>query len=377
MIKYSPYTSNIIALHGIDYFFSDIHISAVRDSKRLAFNDTTQVLSLSLNNGSTYPITLNLTGVCSIITRAEFYANGNISWSDQTKCYYSTDNLATYHEATVLGIDGNAFTASSYDNFEPFDKHKPVVVNGTEIDIWGCYSIEAGTQYDNINVWMTIDSGVTIKSIFKAGVTLGIGFRHCEFTTWNPIDNTLWFSTGDSAKPPDYLPDCYIIKGSNVWDDALRSFTIVAGPSSMLDINHITGLAFFDQYAFFGTEMGTNNGIYRCLYTDLDKLDTPAKSTKVEPVLGYCAILHYWDESGLIIASGYEHADAGEGYHIYWSSDKGVTWTDEYLIGGPELSSDLGMVFGFGQRANDGYMRADIVTPYGVNQIIYGLLEQS
>ena len=78
---------------------------------------------------------------------------------------------------------------------------------------FGAGPVVAPDQYNNVNLWHSNDNGLTLHSIFKAGVTLGagVGFRHFHSANWNPTDNSLWLATGDGVAA---AVDCYWIKGT-------------------------------------------------------------------------------------------------------------------------------------------------------------------
>jgi hypothetical protein len=255
---------------AIDYYYSDTHYAAIRDNKILAFNDITGELSLSLDGGETFATTKasNLT----TIAFAWIFANGNIMFFDETKAYYSDDNLTTFQESTVLGIDGNAFIPTSNDNFTPFTDNIPVIISGVEHKAFGNYTVNANTEYVNINVWHTLDGGKTINSIYKAGTTLTPevvkSARHIHSLIWNPINSTYLLQTGDD------INECNWIECSSI-DNFTNSFiwnVIKSGTNT--DYSKSTGGG-FSPTAFYWmgdvTAYTNKNGIYKSSFIHISE----------------------------------------------------------------------------------------------------------
>jgi hypothetical protein len=355
MIRYSSYKSQSITITGVGYHFSDLHLCTTKGDKILAF-DGVGVLSLSLDKGATYPITLDLTGICNIITRARIYPNGNIMWANHTKCFYSTDDLATYHESTVLDINGDPFVPTTYDNFKVITNIEDVIINGIVIDVWGNYSILAGTQDDNINCWYTIDSGVTIKSCFKAGVSLsGQAFRHIHAVNFISVDNSFWMHTGDGSSGKT---DCFWNKGTyNTVTDTWTWENKKAG--QIIDLCKSTGFAYYNGYVYWGSDSSSEGykGIYKCLYSDI--LDE-SKYVKVVDTTGtYGQIVSFFGgANGVIIANEVLLK------RLHISVDFGATWSVYDLTGGVTLDADLGMYCAATPANSDGYYRYEIAEPY-------------
>ena len=108
------------------YYFTTAqnHICHIKANKWLKFDNTNNTLYLSLDNGSSYPHALDLTGITDIIQYSKICENGTIIFAGQNKIYYSDDNLATYHESTVKDINGNTWTpVNNYDNFKSLFQH--------------------------------------------------------------------------------------------------------------------------------------------------------------------------------------------------------------------------------------------------------------
>ena len=351
MIKYSSYSAvkNII-LTGLGYYFAPANskICATREDKILKF-DGVGILSLSIDGGRNYTKTLDLTSICSIITRAKFYANGNIMWANHTKCYYSEDNLSTYHESTIVALGGGAFTPSTFDNFVQYNNDNPVIINGIEIDIWGCYSVEIGTQNDNINAWYTIDGGQTIKSCYKAGTSIGgQTCQHIHAINYCDIDDSFWMQTGDGAAGAS---NCHWNKGT--YNAGTDTWTWVNVMSSNGGGYHKTvGMYFYNGYVYWGSDCtdGLNKGVYKCLYTEI------TDNTKYVKILATTGVTQgfYTTPEGVMIADEF----GGKQFHI--SLDRGLNWTKYTLTDLPDLNTTWNSYFPSMPSNNNGYYKKEI-----------------
>ncbi len=316
------------------------HICCMKGLKWLKF-DGAGVLSLSLDGGVTYPITLDLTGVCDIITRSKMYANGNIMWANQTQCFYSTDNLATYNESTVLDINGDPFTPSTYDNFKCLTHNPEIIIDGIEMDVWGAYSIH--TVQTAINGWYTIDSGITIKSCFLNNSTIpGQNFRHIHGFNYHPTDDSYWLEYGDALSGWN--------KGSYNWDaDEWSWVSVITEDGS--GYHKSTGIQFYNGYAYWTSDTtdAAKHGVWKCPYEDVGV--TEANYVQVRD-LPSTAIGLFGDE-GVMIVANYSATSVD----ISW--DYGVTWERTVLSGAPPVASGY-MYFAINGGDDNGYYRADV-----------------
>ena len=243
--------------YTIDYSYDDHNVVATRGNKELYF-DGINTLYLSLDGGANFPISKNV-GL-SIITHAHIFLNGNILFCDHTKAYLSTDNLSNFAETTVLGIDGNAFVAGTLNNFRCLQYDHVVLPSGTEMLIWGSYPTSGTAERTNINIWYSIDNGVTIKSCFKANTTTPVfDIRHCHCVNYNPVANEFLAAFGDGG----LYDGAKNIKG--VYDENLDTW-------SWTDTGHnlmITGYAFKGDWVYYGVDSGGSaGGVYFCKYSD-------------------------------------------------------------------------------------------------------------
>jgi hypothetical protein len=247
------------------------HNCAVSGSKVLKFDDV-HTLSLSLDSGATYPITLLTT--LSHIDDAFFYDNGNIGFSDNTKCYYSDDNLATYQESTVLGADGEAFIAGTLCNFRSWDADwKEVTTKGVKMRVWGAYITSGTSEFVNINVWKTIDSGVTIVSDYLFGYSEpALIARHIHPIRYDSVSDTFFMSTGDSV--PGYDRNNIMQGTYNAGTDTIDWVALGTGAAGSIWEN--TGFGFDVSWFYLACEgtSATTKGIKRLLRTDLANIAT-------------------------------------------------------------------------------------------------------
>lgn len=159
-------------------------------------------ISLSRDGGETYQDEIFI--FYKELKHVHVFQNGSLFFADHTNCYYSHD-WETFHVSTVLDIDGNLFTPYEYHNFSANmggDTYRHII-EGQEILVWGNYDYQYDTQYNNVNVWYTVDKGETVKSAYKFRSTEeddGSGnlyTRHVHNVNFNPYDQTFWLQTGD------------------------------------------------------------------------------------------------------------------------------------------------------------------------------------
>lgn len=222
------------------------------------------VLYLSVDAGETYTKQIDITAVGNI-RYIHIFQNGELVVCGQTKAYYSLDWI-TLNESTVLDINGDPFVPAQYDNFYThFTNPNRQIVNGVEVLCWGNYARYAPEQYNNINIWYTIDKGQTIKSCFKFGTSIADGesspllCRHVHNVNFNPADNTFWAQTGDE----DRNLYSHWIKG--VYDTAADSWTwtrIGSGDTYKTCMMHFIG-----DYIYYAWDH-PNGGVCRRLYTN-------------------------------------------------------------------------------------------------------------
>lgn len=187
-------------------------------------NAATDRLHLSIDGGVTYPYVINSPKNGEYPEFAHIFNNGNILIGFNSSIYLSDNNLTSLSAITVEDLGGGDFTATTNSYFTS-TKDKAVVIDGTEILVWGNYSIAAQTASVNINVFYTIDGGATIKVCYRAGVTNppNLIARHVHGVTYREADDSFWIFTGDNAN------ECNVIRGDYDWDLDSWTFTKIAG----------------------------------------------------------------------------------------------------------------------------------------------------
>ena len=236
------------------------HVVATNGAKMLMFDDV-DTLSLSYDYGVTFPVTKQLVGINNIEWGA-ICDDGKIGFVTALKCYYSHDDLATYHESTVFDAFGAPFEPYTDANFCPaLPATSEVVLDGTKMWTWGNYATVGTAEYDGMNQWYTKDGFQTVKSGYLFGVSTPTAVcRHIHWVEKDPYTDYLYMGTGDNASPNDNT-----MRGS--YDSETDSFTWVklaaGGAGSRYET---TGLAFGEDYFYpQGEDNYPNNGMRRLL----------------------------------------------------------------------------------------------------------------
>jgi hypothetical protein len=243
------------------------HICAVNGLKVLKFDDV-HTLSLSLDGGTTYPTTLVTT--LNEVEHAFIFNSGNIYFFSGTKAYYSFDNLATYAECSVKGIDGNDYVAGTLQNFRAlrtdFDE---IIHDGVVLHTFGAY-VTSGTAMDtNINQWEIIDGATTINSVYKFGVSLPTAVcRHIHYIVYDSVSDTFFMGTGDDTNPKDNLMRGSRSGGTWTW--------VILGSGAGTSIWENAGAGFDVDYFYISGEgtVEANMGFRRSLRTDIANIAT-------------------------------------------------------------------------------------------------------
>lgn len=341
----------------LDYYYSDIHWATTRDDKVFAFDEDNSLLKLSLDGGDTFGISKDVSGVIEIIEMAHIFANGNILFCDETKAYYSDDNLATYQECTVLDIAGDPFVPTTYSNFYAPKRDAYIDIDGTEHLFWGNYTAEDSTEYININIWHSKDNGVTLRSVYQCGVTIPDGeaaaldARHSHGATYDPATGDVWLLFGDWAD------ECQFLKTKEGTDFDTETFVWdllqLAGSGSRFKA---CGLAFIDDDVIWqadATSEAYENGIYRCKKTEIGDI---SKSVKIVETSTNGGNGFFSDHDKIIIA-----VVAG-GNYLLISKDGGQSFHFKILTGGPDTESAITRTnyLAIMPKNSDGYHKSDI-----------------
>lgn len=294
---YSSGYSSIIASHCKDYNPTDgiyendylywkydsRKILATRGNKVLMHN--ANVIMLSIDGGITFPYTKLVAAFSASACFGYIWENGNLSFATRNKIYSSTDNLATVNEVIPTGIDGKPFVATT-DAYYDVNGADYMYVGGTEVKVWGTYSTVSPTEFNNIDVWISDDAGVSIKSIFRFGVTLpAYSCRHIHSVTQNPDDESFIMNTGDGQFGCNWFRGVYDINThtANWAFYAGKDGTIVS--TVFCNSPYKTGgIGFYGDYAYWHSDGNDNRmfGTYRALKTELTD---NTKATRIYPTM--------------------------------------------------------------------------------------------
>ena len=256
-------------------YFTESIIS-IRGDKWLKWeNAATDKLHLSLDAGVTYPYVINSPFNGQSPTFAHIFANGNILVAGINTLYLSINNLTSIAATTVKDIAGADYSGG--DNcFNAFIRGANFTVAGVEILVWGCYRNTVSDGDEDINVWISNDNGVNVKSIYKADITdpPNLPARHIHCVNYREADGSLWVTTGDNNDPAEN--EANILRGvvnyttlEATWEklhgDVGAGMTYELGPIGFEGDSIVTT----DE----NTLSATNNGIWTCPIADLGDSD--------------------------------------------------------------------------------------------------------
>jgi len=346
--KVLKYTGDKGKSWDISYFFSDTHYCYSRGSKILAYDGNT-TFSLSTDGGSTFPITKSVAGYsggeCDF---AYIGSSGEIYFASSTKVYYSFDNLSTVNELSVLDIGGGAYTPGTAQNYMRIQPDTITFVNGTEIVVFGNYSITVNTSETNARIWQLIVGQTSMKCVYRFnGVILA---RHTECIIQNPVDSSFYICTGDNDNGKINIIRGVYTTGTDSW-----TFTKLNSVphSNEGDYWHWIGVHFYNNYLYAGIEdvnkTGTR-GIYRM--ADNADLDTWSNFTKLFSLPAEIGLSLKGYGSKIVMAQGNDK--------LLTISNNGNDFYLWKLIGGVALAGFEGGYFGFTDPDINGYMRGDI-----------------
>lgn len=262
----------------------------------------------------------------------------------QRKAYLSTDSLLTYSEIAVKDHLGNAFTPTSNGVFRCIG-YREGFIDNKETLIWGCYGGETGTEFTNINIWFTDDNGVSLRSIYKFGVSSPVlAVRHVHGIWFNPYDNSFLVSTGDGAN------ECHWMK--IVVSNGTSTVTWLATDNGGAGTyRKSVGFQYLDGYIYWGVDtlLSPTYGIWRTPANDL--LNT---SSYQQLLNTFEAITFSGDGSGTMLATG-----DGSGSRYVFASCNGVNWKAFPCTGGEELNAAYKAMFNLDRPDARGYYRID------------------
>lgn len=359
LIKIRNYVKDGTIAPVISYVFQSLNIVTQKDNKVVTW-DGVRYLKLSLDGGLSItntidlPNTIDINNVTTQVNFAHIFSNGNIIFASHTKMYLSTDNFASYAETTVLGIDGNTYSPSLYNNFRPDDFAESPDVNGVEQLVWGCYSNEVGTVSVNINLWETVDNGVTIRSVYKFGVTSPVlSANHIHHTAYNSSDNSWWFCTGDGVGNIHFIKGLRNV-GTGVWIFTEQIVNIIDIATSFF----YTTFLFRNGYVYLASDDYSRNnaGIWKVKYADI--LNS-AKYVRIYPFNK--ALFMIGDNSSNELIAGVQVDN-----RVVFTKDEKLFLT-KTLTGGPDLNVGLGVYLPKAIKNTNGYY---LLEPFASDEVV-------
>jgi len=273
------------------------YIDSQRNNKAFGFMNRT--ILLSEDNGRTWPYSTAFPDA-SNITFSCILKNGNILFGVGSKLYLSTDNLKTYRQITVKGVDDSNYIPHTPQNadrpgwyFHTLAGTNSWDVNGTEMLVWGNYCNVLGGAAP-VNIYYSVDDGHTVKIAYAfgqnpynrddgspggglTGTRLGnpdnpVICRHIHTVAYNPAEDAFYACTGDHDKAEGY--ECHWLKGRY---DAVKDewhWTVLVSDSlnsryKSGGINFVEGQLYWISDAN-GPEPH-DRGVFRCSPTDIAK----------------------------------------------------------------------------------------------------------
>jgi len=220
-------------------------------------------------------------------------------FADKNKIYRSTDNLTNVTEITPLDIAGDPFVAT-IDSYAMFTNPTEFTIGSTNILMWGTYSVNALTEYININAWCTINEGANIKSVYKAGVTNppNLAARHIHGIEYNPNNSKVWMWTGDGTDECNIIEGTYTEIGDSwAWAKLLGDNDGGSAATTNSTFYKIGTIRFSgtDVYWVSDSNNGARRGIYKCPYADI------ADTTKYINIFrGYSQFLNLSEDLNIV-----------------------------------------------------------------------------
>jgi hypothetical protein len=301
---------------------------ANRDNMTVKFENG--ALSLSKDGGETFPYSLPVP-----MTRLNYvylFKDGEFLFATDTKVYYTHD-WQTYQESTVIGIDGQLFVPSQYNNFTSHrQSNARPMINGVEVLLWGNYTVDAGVAYENINLWYTKDKGATIKSCYKFNHSAPLLYtRHVHAVNFNPFDNSYWVQTGDDAQNGK---DCaHVFKGYYNLQTDTWTWELIGSGGPLLEWAW-AGADFTADAIYWAWDAASNiSGIMKAAYADITDI---TKHVRLLSTPEPCSNMFLGERGDIIAYQNMWGNRTERPRNFYYSPNKGANW---YKIEGPVPSN--------------------------------------
>ena len=351
------------------------YIDSQRDNKAFGFSDA--AVFLSEDNARTWPYRLPFPDARNI-TFSGILKNGNVLFATGSKLYISTDNLKTYHQVRVQGVNGTDCVPHTPQNpeqpgwyFHPLDGVHTWDVNGVEMLVWGNYCNVLGGAAP-VNIYYSTDNGQTVKIAYAfgqnpqyrdngsagggvAGTLLGdpdnpIICRHVHCVACNPVENAFYACTGDRDMGEKH--ECHWLKGTYNRDRDEWRWTVLVSDSSNSRYKS-GGISFVGGKLHWIADANGpqphDRGIFRCDPADITRPE--AHTMLFNPLYESANMII---EDGVILASHYAPASPyATGFMI--SLDMGRTWAQYDL-----KEFDRRSPVRFQRKNSEGWFRVDL-----------------
>ncbi len=305
------------------------------------------ILSMSLDHGRTYSHSIDLSAVASEfgdIKTLWIFEDHSLFFADLTRCFYSHD-WETYHESKVYDIDGKPFVPNPRDhNFSRLSYHvdRPII-GDRELYVWGNYST-GSSAYNNINIWMTSDKGVTVRSTYRfrnqrSDTDNPILFtRHMHRVDFCPLDNTLWAQSGDHSRDGVHEQHWLLGRYDHLTDtltwEHLRSGKLAASGNRFKSLN----IGWHDGYMHWSCDTGGyHGGAFRVPYVpgpgNIEQIVNPAEHEQLKATRNDAAG-HLVNDKGEMVVFQLRWGGPAHPHVFFYSPDGGKTWYD---IEGPVI----------------------------------------
>ncbi len=349
------------------------------DSQRgnTAFAHTDDRIMLSEDNGHTWPHSLDFPDARNINFSC-ILKNGNVVFATRADLFVSTDNLGTYEEVIVKGLDGDDYLPHTPKNpdcpgwyYHTLPGVNSWDVNGTEMLVWGNYCNVVGGAAP-VNIYYSTDGGSTVKLAYAfgqspythdngsqgggpEGTPLGnpdnpVCCRHVHTVAYNPVEDAFYSCTGDHDKPEGF--EVHWLRGT--YDAAADSWDWRVIISDAMNSRYKAGgINFVDGQLYWISDSNVrepfDRGIFRCAPEDITNPAAHEMLFNPDVESGSMII-----EDNVIVSAHCapaSHMDTG----IIYSPDMGRTWA-QYDLKECGRTSPTRMH----EKNGDGWFRMDL-----------------
>jgi len=351
------------------------YIDSQRGNRAFAYADGR--IFLSRDNGRTWPHSAAFADAARI-SFSHIFRNGNVLFAAGSRLFLSTDNLKSYREIRVKGLDGRDYvphTPKSPDNPGWYFHTLPGVVswdvNGKEMMVWGNYCNVLGGAAP-VNIYYSTDSGRTVRIAYsfgqnpafsdtgapgggRGGALLGdpankVVCRHVHSVAYNPAENAFYATTGDATR--DWGHECHWLRGTydarrDRWDWNVLVSDVSNSRYKCGGLNFVNGRLYWISDS--NGPRPHDRGVFHCDPKDLLSKDKHVRMFNPE-VESACMII----QDGMILAAHCAPATPlNTGFIV--SPDMGKTWAQHDLKEFGKRSPVR-----FHEKNGDGWFRVDL-----------------